>query len=169
MKHKKKSNQKGIWIAAAVCAVALIAMIAALCVPPVTQQGTFTPPPFDPAAVAGTPTVEDSLGWMKVSAEGMSFSAYICGEVIVEGGKADIWFTSEADNEVWLKLRIYDADGNILGETGLIRPGEYLQSVTFDTIPANGQSIVMKLMSYEPDTYYSMGAVNLNTTAKTGG
>ena len=59
--------------------------------------------------------------------------------------------------------------GELLGETGLIRPGEYVQSVTFDTVPASGATISMKVMAYEPETYHSAGAVTLNTTIQSGG
>jgi hypothetical protein len=31
-------------------------------------------------------------------------------------------------------------------------------------VPAVGANIAMKIMAYEPDTYYSLGAVTLNTT-----
>ena len=44
-----------------------------------------------------------------------------------------------------------------------IRPGEYLQTVTFDTLPQSGDNITMKVMAYEPDTYLSAGAVSLKT------
>ena len=55
--------------------------------------------------------------------------------------------------------------GNILGETGLIRPGEYVKTITFDKkVPKVGDEITMKIMGYQPETYYSAGAVNLGTT-----
>ena len=53
---------------------------------------------------------------------------------------------------------------NILGETGLVRPGEYVQTVALTTIPKSGTPITLKIMAYEPDTYYSAGAASLNTT-----
>lgn len=168
-KNQTKENTQWLYLAAIICAVAVIGMIAALTLPPKNETGTFIPPAFDSTAVAGIPTVEDSLAWMEVSQEGMSFSAHVCGEVIINNSKADIYFTSAEENQVWLKLRVLDTGGNILGETGLIRPGEYVQSVIFDTLPENGETIRLKLMSYEPETYYSAGAVMLNTTAKIGG
>ena len=57
-----------------------------------------------------------------------------------------------------------DENGNTLGETGLIKPGEYVQSVELDRVPKVGTPIVLKIMAYQPDTYYSEGAVSLNTT-----
>lgn len=41
-----------------------------------------------------------------------------------------------------------------------------MQSVTFDTVPAPGATISMKVMAYEPETYHSGGAVTLNTVVQ---
>ena len=124
----------------------------------------FVPPAFDATAVAGTPTVPDGMGYGEIDAKGVYLFS-VCGMVKVVDGKADVWFTSPDSNTVWLKLRIQSESGTILGETGLIKPGEYVQSATFTTTPAAGDKIVLRVMSYQPDTYYSAGEVKLNTTA----
>ena len=129
------------------------------------KQPEFVPPPFDEAAQAGTPTVPEGLGWEEIDANGL-YRVSVCGVVTLNGNKSDVYFTNPEGNNVWLKLRIMDEGGNILGQTGLIKPGEYVQSVTFDTVPEKGAKIVMKVMSYEPDTYYSAGAISLNTVIK---
>ena len=68
-----------------------------------------------------------------------------------------------------IKLRVLDAQGDTLGETGLIRPGEYVQSVALDALPEDGDAVTLKLMAYEPETYYSGGSVSLKTTVMMGG
>ncbi len=146
------------------CVTALVIMTAALCFGGKSaEQAEFVPPDFDPSAVIGTP-IDAGESWMQVYQEGMNFSAHVCGRVIVNDNSADIYFTNDESNDVWMKLRITDSEGNILGETGLIKPGEYVKSVIFDNVPNQGAEIKMKIMSYEPDTYYSAGAVTLNTT-----
>ena len=95
--------------------------------------------------------------------DGMAFKCSICGNVIASGGAADVYFTNSSEQEVWLKLRVLDEDGNIIGETGLIKPGEYVKSVSIDKDISDGSSIKLKIMAYEPETYYSAGAVTLNT------
>ena len=75
-----------------------------------------------------------------------------------------MYLTNDEGNKVWLKLRILDEEDNILAETGLLKPNEYVKTVTFDKIPKSGANIKLKIMAYEPDTYYSAGAVTLNTT-----
>jgi hypothetical protein len=130
------------------------------------QMGPFVPPAFDANAVQGTPTVDEALGWNELDVNGV-YQVSVCGVVKPVDGKADIYLTNPAKNNVWLKVRLTDAQGKtVYAETGLIKPGEYLKTVSFDTIPKNGEKISMKIMTYEPDTYYSGGAVALNTVAK---
>ena len=147
----------------------VLAVLSVLCVAFVgcaEEKPQFVPPAFDESAVAGTPAIaEGENGYGVLDAKGV-YKVGVCGAVKVADGKADVWFTSPAENTVWLKLRVQDKQtGKILGETGLIKPGEYVQSVTFFEAPAKGTAIVLRVMSYEPETYYSRGEVTLNTTA----
>ena len=163
----RKQNQTPIYILGAVTAVMLIVMIVALCIPKEPIKGEFVPPAFDSAAVAGTPEVPDDLGYSSPYQEGMAYRFSVCGNVKLDGNKATVYLTNAAENEVYLKLRVLDANGNILGETGLIKPGEYVKDVELKEALAVGTSIKLKIMSYEPETYMSMGSAALNT--KIGG
>jgi len=163
------TKQKTFPLSAAViiCGISLVMMFTALAFSGGNSEPVpFTPPPFDENAVQGIPSVPENLGWSEVDAQ--VYKASICGVVTVEDGKADVWFTNPESNTVWLKLRVLDANGNTLGETGLIRPGEYVQSVIFTKSPEVGDPIGLKLMAYEPETYYSAGSATLNTTVKEG-
>lgn len=102
-------------------------------------------------------------------AHGMEFRAYICGNVIVKDDAADVYFTNSEEFDVWLKLRVLTANGTLLGETGLIRPGEYVKSVSLTSEVEDGTAIKLKIMAYEPDTYYSAGSVTLNTILREEG
>lgn len=158
-------NKKFVIVVSAICLVAIVAMAIALGVTGKSKKPQFTPPPFEAAAQTGMPTVEDS-SWNKIFQSGMSFVAYMCGKVTMNGTGADLYFTNDKDNNAWLKLRIMDEKGNILAETGIIKPGEYLQTVQFTTVPTSGQKLTMKIMGYEPETYHSIGAVTLNTVVE---
>ena len=107
------------------------------------------------------PTVPEDLGWSEIYQDGMEFRAYICGNVIVKGDAADVYFTNSEEFDVWLKLRVLTADGTLLGETGLIRPGEYVKSVSLTSEVEDGTAIKLKIMAYEPDTYYSAASLTL--------
>ena len=163
MKKKQKNNYI-LPLAAVLCILSLAVMVFALTRQDEVQTeiGVFTPPPFESTAVIGTPAVPDGLSWQELDAK--IYKAGICGKFIPKGNTADVWLTNPDSNSVWLKVRVLDEKGNILGETGIIKPGEYVQSVTLDTVPKTGKPIVLKIMAYQPDTYYSEGAVSLNTT-----
>lgn len=157
-------KNKAIYLSAAVCLLAVLGMILSLILTGGNgKQATFTPPPFEAEAQSGTPNVADE-SWTQIYRDGMDFSAHICGKVFLNGKSADLYFTNDNGNEVWLKLRILDEEDNILAETGLLKPNEYVRTVTFDSVPENRANIKLKIMAYEPDTYYSAGAVTLNTT-----
>ena len=144
-----------------ICAVCVAVMIA------VVAQGRrqvvrFTPPPFDDAAKEGVPALTEAEGYRTIDAQVYKFS--ICGELVLEEGKTDIWLTNGAENSVWLKVKLKDAEGRELGETGLIRPGEYVRSLRLAVQPEATTEVTVAVMGYEPDSYYSMGSVSLYTT-----
>lgn len=142
------------------CAISIIVMMITLVYCRKTED--FSPPPFDSEAQTGIPNVPDDLGYAEMDAKAFLFAA--AGELTLEDEAVDIWLTNSEKNSVWLKVRVYDADGNVLGESGLIRPGEYVRTVKLDKLPQETVSVVLKIMAYEPETYYSAGTVNLKTT-----
>lgn len=148
--------------AVVICAVAAIIMVIML----VTSGSgkSFTPPPFDPAAQTGTPDVPESAGYGELDAGDFKF--YAAGNLTAKNGKTDIWLTNPEENNIWLKVRLLDKDENILGESGLIKPGEYIQSIELDEIPQGISSVALKIMAYAPDTYQSAGAIALTTDLK---
>ena len=154
-------RKRMLLITGAICAVCVAILIVVLIQGP-RKEIRFTPPSFDEAAVEGTPPLTEADGYRPIDAQVYQFS--ICGELTLKDGKTDVWLTNNAENAVWLKARLMDAEGNELGETGLIRPGEYVQSLHLATLPEETAEVTMAVMSYEPETYYSMGSVSLYTT-----
>ena len=146
-------------IFAGICAMALICMIAALSITGKPTQAPFVPPDFDATARKGQPEVPAALDWQTLDAQ--VFTVGICGVLIPEESSVDIWLANPEDNAVWLKIRILDGSGAVLGESGLVRPGEYVQTVSLRTVPAPETAVTLKIMAYEPDTYRSAGAVSL--------
>lgn len=154
-------RKKMLLITGCICAACVAVMIAVLLQGP-RQVIRFTPPPFDESAAEGVPPLTEADGYKPIDAQVFQFS--VCGKLMLEDGKTDIWLTNHAENGVWLKAKLMDAENNALGETGLIRPGEYVQSVQLAKPPAETADVIMLVMSYEPDTYYSMGSVSLHTS-----
>lgn len=163
MKKNLKTN-KTVPVLCGVLAIALAVMAAALFFSGKQDTAAFTPPLFEPAAMAGVPEVPESLGYISPYQEGMGYRFSVCGNVVMEGNAASVYLTNPEENDVWLKLRVLDENDNILGETGLIRPGEYVKDVALTENLTAGTKIKLKIMGYDPETYFSAGSATLNTT-----
>ena len=144
-------------------AAAFLIMVAALAAPPKTEQGAFVPPAFEESAIEGAPNVPEGLGYSAPFQEGMAYRFAVCGNVIMEGNRALVYLTNPAENDAWIKLRIFDESGNMLGETGLLKPGQYVQYLTLTTELDPGTPVRLQIMGYEPESYTSAGSVVLNT------
>jgi hypothetical protein len=153
---RKKSTP--LIFAALLAVICLAFMVFALARRPEPVRGEFTPPPFDPAAESGTPVVPEGLGYSQLDCR--AYKVSLCGKL---GADGTVFLTNPKENAVWLKLRVLDEKGNILGETGLIRPGEYVRTVTLNREVKPGTPVTLKIMAYEPETYHSAGAAALNT------
>ena len=124
----------------------------------------FVPPSFEKTVQLGKPSVEEQYGWTEINQEGIGFITYLCGNLFVyDTNKTDIYLTNLESNEVWIKLRVYNEDNEIIAETGLIKPGEYVKSIQFNKKVIENEKVKMKIMAYEPNTYYSEGSIVLNT------
>ncbi|MFR5148415.1 MAG: hypothetical protein ACLTER_01805 [Ruminococcus sp.] len=86
----------------------------------------------------------------RIYRDGMEFRAYICGNVDRERRSETrcLFYEFRKEFDVWLKLRVsLTADGTLLGETGLIRPGEYVKSVSLTSRVEDGTAIKLKIMA----------------------
>lgn len=167
-KNHNKSGQYTIPILAVCLAVILTVMIVILCNPK-TKTAEFTPPPFESSAVRGTPEVPEDLGYSSPYKEGMGYRFSVCGNFTLNGTEATVYLTNPEQNDVWIKLRVTDEKGNVLGETGLIKPGEYVKNVSLTKTLPEGTKVKLKIMGYVPDTYKSAGSATLNTVIGNAG
>lgn len=126
------------------------------------SENTFKAPDFDPAAVDGVPDVDESLGWSELTIDD-GYVVHVCGVLTADAdGSLPVWFASDADNKVWTKLRVQNAEGKTIGETGLLKPGQYVERLQLADSAVSGE-VTLQVMGYEPDTYYSAGSVGLAT------
>ena len=126
------------------------------------EKPAFVPPDFDANALIGTPEPPEDSGYRVVCREGMSFEVGLCGRVAVRDKSARVYLTNPEVNTLWLKIRIYDGQGTVIGESGLVKPGEYIESISLSREVDVSERIQLKIMSYEPETYYSGGAIVMN-------
>ena len=151
-----------------VAAVLVVALAVVTFAAPDGRQGGFEPPAFESAAQVGMPAEADvpaEMAFSEIYKDGMGFSAWLCGMPVVEDGQLVVWFANPEASGVWMKLRVQDAAGELLGETGLLRPSEYVRAVSLEGGVSPGAQLKLRIMAYEPETYYSAGSVGVNVTA----
>lgn len=151
----------------ALCCLSVSVMIFAV-IKTINDKEAVAPPAFDSTAIMGTPDVPGNLGYSPLEVE-QGYKVYVCGNLLAIGSNVDVYFTSPETNAVWLLLRVTDETGAVLGETGMIRPGEYVKTLTLNTAPDKEKSVKLKIIAYRPETYTSMGTVGLNTKLKIDG
>ena len=167
-RQKKALKLPPYLIAAIIACVIMItvATIVTIVVANRLPKVVFIPPAFDANAVDGVPEIPAGYKYGELNQEKLPYKVGLCGEAFVENGNAMLYFTNPSDNNAWLKLRISDEQGNIIGESGLIKPGQYLRSVKLSKKITADTTVSVKIMSYEPDTYNSLGAVPMKITLK---
>lgn len=154
----------------AIAAVLLAVMTAAAVYVTVncpSKQTGFTPPFFEENAVMGTPGNLNEALHYGVLAISDVFSVSLCASPTVDDdGQVLLYFTSDESNAFFVRLLILNEKGKQLGATGLLRAGEHVASVRLDPPPKNGETLTLKILSYEPDTFYSMGSASAHVTIR---
>ena len=155
-------TKKEILILAAL-AVLVLGMAVAVAVTagtsgPAVIAGEFVPPSFDAQAVAGTPgELESRRGYGTLTLQKDAVVS-LCANVYMEGSDALLYLTAHEGNAGWIRVKILDAQGQVLGQSGLLRPGQYVRAVPLEQVPEAGTILTVKILIYEPDTYYSLGS-----------
>lgn len=128
------------------------------------QPVALTHPDFEAAAMSGTPRVEERYGYSTLAVD-ETYQVRLCGVPANDGQSVDFYFTNPPESGVWFRAEVLDADGEVLAATGVLRPGEYLPTVTLSR-PLTQQEtpVTVHIVAYEPDTWQSRGNVNLNLT-----
>ena len=148
--------------AIAVVGVILVALIIATVAVFVYKQNDsgFVPPEADANALSGYPTVIDEYAqYQNIRMnEDFAFSMALCPLYV--NGKAEVYFANSKDSKAYGLIKLYDSDGNLIGESGLVKPGKYVQSVEISLVPKRDTEISVRVLSYEPKTYYSLGTVS---------
>ena len=167
--RQKKALKLPPYLIVAIIACVIMITVAAIVTIVVANRPpkvVFIPPEFDANAIDGAPEIPKEYKYGELSQEKLPFKAGLCGESFMENGSIVLYFTNPSDNNAWLKLRITDDQGTVIGESGLIKPGQYLRSVKLSKEITEDTTVSVKIMSYEPDTYNSLGAVPMKITVK---
>lgn len=129
------------------------------------KKVTFSVPSFDKNATSIPETIDNEYYTKLNVAEGYSMG--VSGIILVNSeNEGYVNLTSDDDNIVYIKLRLVDKNDNVIGESGLIKPGEYLEKIKLRKKVNEKDKFTLKIMSYEPDTYYSMSTAKLSVSLK---
>lgn len=146
--------------------IIIISILIAILLFVLFNDDKYNKPHFDKNAIKGIPLIENNYYQQIDVTDGYSFKLY--NDLSIKNNKLNLYFTSLDTNKYYLKLRIYDLSNNtIIAETGLLKPGYYLKNIEISNIKSE-KDVIIKVMSYNPDTYFSEGVVNLKSVIKVG-
>lgn len=149
--------------------IAVIMIIITLIIAQVVDsKKQFLKPEFDSNAINITnENIAEELQYAEINVE-EGYTVGLCNNLVLDSSNnIKICFSSLKENTVYVKLRIYDKNEELIKETGLLKPGEQIEKINADNIKET-KDVTIKIMSYDPDTYYSRGTVTLNTKIKIG-
>ena len=133
-----------------------------LIVHPYDSKHKFVTPKFDENVVDGYPEIDIDLNHFQTISIDNGYAVSMCGKPFIDDDyRIYLYFASPSDNIVWLRYIIYDSDGKELGESGVIKPGQYLKFSKLKRKLEEGETVIVKVISYEPETYYSHGSANI--------
>lgn len=126
------------------------------------QPIPFTPPPFEENLTEVIPKdLPEETGYREFEiAEG--FTVSLCGLIQAKDNRALVHFSSDADNTVWTRIVLLDNQGNLLGESGVLLPGQAVADIVLNAQPSENMDVTVKVLSYEPETYYSHGTAEIS-------
>jgi hypothetical protein len=128
------------------------------------QPAALTHPDFEEAALTGTPQVEERYGYSTLNVD-ETYLIRLCGVPANDGQAVDFYFTNPPESGVWFRAEVLSEGGQLLASTGVLRPGEYLPTVTLNQeLTQQETPVTVRIVAYEPDTWQSRGNVNLNLT-----
>lgn len=127
----------------------------------IINKKEFVKPGFDINAKAGIPNVENIDEKILEINDGYKF--YIEPNPVFINNQLQVNFVSLKENTVLLKIRILDENKNILGESGILKPGEYVKHIKINKKIEKNTKLTYLIMGYEKESYMSAGTVTLNT------
>lgn len=118
----------------------------------------FVPPTHDEGAVIGTPTPDKQYGYAQGPLNDY-YDFFVATTPRLVNGEILLFLTNPEKNNALLRVKVYNGD-DLIAESGYLNPGEYLEAISAPG--AMPGTIRIKVMSYEPGTWYSLGACSMS-------
>lgn len=126
----------------------------------------YVPPARETNARMGTPTPDEHYLYSRLNTD-FGYQVMLAANLYrQEDGSLNIYFTNTDANEVLLLCEIVAEDsGDTLYKSGLLKPGEYVESLSpCMDFPNEATKVLVKIYAFEPKTFYSAGSTVLNVT-----
>lgn len=120
---------------------------------------------MESGAQEGTPQVPEEEQYAHVLVTD-GFELDICGNPKIEGKKVYFYPTNPAGNDVWFKVAVLDRDGERIGESGILKQGQYTEYIELERVVEEETEVSLKVIAYEPGEYTSRGSITLETVLK---
>lgn len=79
---------------------------------------------------------------------------------VFRDGRLYLNAVNKEGNTVWFLVRLYQKNKQI-GETGILHPGEYVESIACKKTLVSEEEVLVQIVAYEPDTYHSEGVAKI--------
>ena len=149
-------------------ALAVVLMIAAL-IFAIRYQPPYTPPPLEPNAVSGVPEPAENMRYSRLETPAFNFSIAATAYQ-QKDGSLKVYFTNHAENRAYLMCEVINKENNkVIYRSGLIRPGEYVESLSpLRTIENVATPIEIFVYALELEGYLSLGQVTIDNVLQPG-
>lgn len=160
------SDKQKVGLSISLCFCTFCAVF--LCLVSAGNYSTARHPPFEPNAREGTPSIaaDANIGYSPVCHKDISWSAHIGDRFApkTEDGQlyADVYFANDNSNVDYLMIQAIDENKSILGETGLLKPNQYVKRLFLRSCPAKGEPVRIQIISYQPEIYRNNGNIILH-------
>lgn len=152
-------NKKQILILINILIILILIII--LLIININKKSIFQKPKFEVNATSQIPKTVDYENSIIDISDG--YSIYIEGIPHIDKNNLIINFISIKENNIWIKIKVLDEKNNIICESGLIKPGEYLKQLKLKQKVSPNTNLTYMIIGYEKDTYLSAGTIKLNT------
>ncbi len=120
----------------------------------------FRAPKHETEAAEGIPGGENVWNYEEVSVK----EGYVVGidtTTHYYDGRIYLNVTNCAGNTVWFLAQVYRED-KLIAETGMIYPGEYVADIPSSSELSDTDSILIRILAYEPKTYNGEGIAQIS-------
>jgi len=148
--------------------VTAMLMVASL-VYAIRYEAPYTPPPLETNASFGIPDPAENMRYSRLETPAFTFGIAATAYQ-QKDGSLKIYLTNHESNQAYLMCEVINKETNrVLYRSGLLRPGEYVESLNpLRRIENVATPIEIFIYALELDGYFSVGQVSIDNILQPG-